>query len=165
MITIITASISGICCIIIRNVFQNQLETNKSEVFYISNAMIAGVIAITPCCRGIEVWQSVIIAICSSLIYHAGSRILHKFEIDDPLEMSQKYGLMSLWGIIAAGLFDRSKGYFSTGSAHQLGIQLTGAISIFSIAAAVSSIMFYILKKRRRFRTGHIYQMIGFDEV
>ena len=90
---------------------------------------------------------------------------MHKFEIDDPLEMSQKYGLMSLWGIIATGLFDRSKGFFSTGSVQQLGIQLAGAISILSIAAAVSSIMFYILKKRRRFRTGHIYQMIGFDEV
>lgn len=127
--------------------------------------MIAGVIAITPCCRGIEVWQSVIIATCSCLIYNAGSRILYKFEFDDPLEMSLTYGLMSFWGIIATGLFDRKKGLFSTGSAEQLGIQFTGAIAIISITAAVSSIMFYIMKKRRRFRTGHIYQMIGFDGV
>ena len=146
MITIITASISGLCCIMIRNMFWTHFENTKSDVFYISNAMIAGVIAIAPCCRGIEVWQSFIIAICSCFIYSGGSRILHKFEIDDPLEMSQKYGLMSFWGIIATGLFDRSKGFFSTGSAQQLGIQLTGAISIISIAAAVSSTMFYILK-------------------
>ena len=79
--------------------------------------------------------------------------------------MSLTYGLMSFWGIIATGLFDRNTGLFATGSAQQLGIQLTGAISIGLIAAVVSSIMFFILKKRRRFRTGHIYQILGFDTV
>ena len=90
---------------------------------------------------------------------------MHRFGFDDPLEMSLTYGLMSLWGLIATGLFDRNKGLFATGSAQQLGIQLSGAISISSMAAVVSTIMFYILKKRRRFRTGHIYQIIGLDGV
>ena len=91
--------------------------------------------------------------------------MLFKFECDDPLENALTYGLMSFWGIIATGLFDRKKGLFSTGSAEQLGIQFTGAIAIVTITAVISSMMFYILKKRRRFRVGHIYQMIGFDAI
>ena len=70
-----------------------------------------------------------------------------------------------MWAIIAAGIFDQERGFFYTGNAHQLGIQLIGAFAYSLWAALLSFLFFYALKKNGRLRVNIIYEIIGLDFI
>lgn len=91
--------------------------------------------------------------------------MLHRFEIDDPLDTTQVHGLCGFWAIIAKGIFDRDQGIFATGLANFIGIQFIGAITITLWAATLSFIFFYTLKRQNRLRIGLIYEIIGIDFI
>ena len=78
--------------------------------------MLSGVISVAAPCTGIEIWHGVLIALAACLFYQIGSRLLIRYEIDDPLEASLVYGVQGFWGIVAAGIFDKNKGWLYTGN-------------------------------------------------
>ena len=49
--------------------------------------------------------------------YALGSKLLIKFEIDDPQEAFLIFGVQGLWGVLSVGFFNRSEGLLSTGGA------------------------------------------------
>ena len=117
MITILAMSNCGLSTIVIKSIFYpTNAKRNHFGVYSICNGMLSGVISVAAAATGIEIWSGIIIALFASLLYQIGSRLLIKFEIDDPLEASLVFGLQGFWGIIAAGIFDRNKGWLYTGS-------------------------------------------------
>jgi ammonia channel protein AmtB len=45
-----------------------------------------------------------------------------RYEIDDPLDITQVHGFCGIWSVIAVGVFDIERGFFYTGNPQQLGI-------------------------------------------
>jgi len=115
MITILASSVSGLGYISLRSFFNGIGHGNNYGCFYISNAMLSGAVSIAAACDSIDVWHAVVISFVGCLLYSVGSKLLIKFELDDPLEAFLVYGVQGLWGTVAAGLFDRNVGLLNTG--------------------------------------------------
>ena len=49
------------------------------------------------------------------MLYSVGSKMLIKFELDDPMEAFLVYGVQGFWGAIAVGIFHKEKGLLATG--------------------------------------------------
>ena len=97
------------------------------------------------------------------MLYSVGSKLLIKFELDDPMESFLIYGIQGLWGTISVGLFDNKKGLLNTGDGSQLMIQVGGALAIIFWTASISFAVFTMIKKQSRFRVGKIFEVIGLD--
>ena len=147
MITILASSVSGLAYISLRSFFNSIVHGNNYGCFYISNAMLSGTVSIAACCDAIDVWHSVTISFIGCLLYSTGSKMLIKFELDDPIESFLIYGVQGLWGTIAVGLFHKTKGLISTGNGEQLLIQIGGAFAIIFWTASVSIAFFTMIKK------------------
>lgn len=63
-------------------------------------------VSVTACCDNIELWAAAIIGIIGSLIYTQTKKLVSKFEIDDPLDISEVHGFCGMWAILAVGIFD-----------------------------------------------------------
>lgn len=74
-------------------------------------------VSVTASCNNIELWAAAGIGIIGSAIYYQTQRLISRFEIDDPLDISEVHGFCGMWAIIAAGIFDQERGFFYTGNA------------------------------------------------
>ena len=64
---------------------------------------------------------------------------------------------------MAHGIFDNNTGLIFTGDFTQFLIQLLGCVVIIAWASGTSFIYFYSLKKVKKLRVGHIYEITGMD--
>lgn len=127
------------------------------------NGVLAGMVSVTASCNNIELWAAATIGVIGSQIYIQTKRLIQRFEIDDPLDISEVHGFCGIWAILAAGIFDQDKGLFYTGKSQQLNIQIIGALAYSCWAALLSFLFFYSLKKNGRLRVNLIYEIIGLD--
>lgn len=86
-------------------------------------------------------------------------------EIDDPLESSIIYGWMGVFSSIIVGFVDHDNGLIKARKFIQLGIQFTGIISIIAFTALLTFVLAMILKVHRRIRFGHIYEVVGLNNL
>lgn len=115
MITILASSVSGLAYITLISFFNNIVQGNNFGCFYISNAMLSGIVSIAASCTTIDVPSAMLISFLSCLLYSVGSKLSIKFELDDPIESFLIFGVQGLWGTIAVGLFDKQTGLVNTG--------------------------------------------------
>jgi len=83
---------------------------------------LAGLVSVTASCNNVELWAACCIGIIGSIIYSQSKKMITRYEIDDPLDISEVHGFCGIWSLISVGIFDIDRGFFYTGSAHQLGI-------------------------------------------
>tara|TARA_B110000285_G_C15055808_1_gene579492 strand:+ start:796 stop:945 length:150 start_codon:yes stop_codon:yes gene_type:complete len=48
--------------------------------------------------------------------------IIERFEIDDPLDITEVHGFCGIWSVISVGIFDIDKGFLYTGKFEQIAI-------------------------------------------
>ena len=84
MITIIAMSTAGLTYIAMRGWFNTIIHGNNFGCFYIANAMLSGAVSISASCDAIEVWHATIISFIGTILYSLGSKLLLRFEVDDP---------------------------------------------------------------------------------
>lgn len=165
MITIMAMSSSGLTFIAMVNWFTAIADSNNFTCFYITNAMLSGAVSISAACDHIEVWHAVIIALLGTFFYSLGSKLLLRFEVDDPQEAFLIFGVQGYWAALAVGFFDKNTGLISMNSAKQLLIQFLGASCLVLWTIFISIAFFTILKRHRRFRVGNIYEVVGLDQL
>ena len=68
----------------------------------------------------ISVVSAALIGIFASFCYDAASRLMTKFEIDDPMSCVQIHGAGGAWGLIAIGIFHNKNGLVTTASLNLL---------------------------------------------
>ena len=79
------------------------------------NAVLAGMVSVTAAANNVELWAAAIIGAIGSQIYIHSKTIVQRFEVDDPLDVSEVHGFCGIWSIIAVGIFDRNLGLLYTG--------------------------------------------------
>ena len=107
MITIMAMSTAGLTYIAMRGWFNTIIHGNNFGCFYITNAMLSGAVSISASCDAIEVWHATIISFVGTILYSLGSKLLLRFEVDDPQEAFLIFGVQGFWGTCAVGFFDR----------------------------------------------------------
>ena len=72
-------------------------------------------VSVSASSKNISLWASALIGAIGSFIYTLTKSILIRYEIDDPLDISEVHGACGIWSIIAIGVFDRDYGLIYTG--------------------------------------------------
>ena len=70
----------------------------------------------TASCNNITLYAASIIGVVGSLIYTTTKKLVYRYEIDDPLDVSEVHGFCGIWSVIAVGIFDVDRGFFYTGN-------------------------------------------------
>ena len=86
------------------------------------------------------------IGVIGSLIYTQSRKLVQRYEIDDPLDITEVHGICGIWSVIAVGIFDLDYGLIYTGDGRKLGIQILGAVSYILWSLLLAFIFFYALK-------------------
>jgi len=116
------------------------------NVHTLCNGVIAGLVSVTASCGKVELWSAAIIGMIGSFVFLQTKNLVTRFEIDDPLDISEIHGFCGIWSILAVGIFDIQTGLIYTGAVKQLGVQFVGAVAYAVWAALLSFMFFYSLK-------------------
>ena len=92
------------------------------NVYAVCNGVLAGMVSVTASCNNIDLWAAAIIGVIGGMIYMQSKKIITRFEIDDPLDVSEVHGFCGAWSVIAVGIFDKQHGFLLTGNPMQLTI-------------------------------------------
>ena len=115
MNTVISAAASGFLVAIMtqfQNSFDSKARIQERQILYhfnvhqLCNGVLAGMVSVTASCNNIELWAAAGIGIIGSAIYYQTQKLISRFEIDDPLDISEVHGFCGIWAILAAGIFD-----------------------------------------------------------
>lgn len=131
MNTIISSASSGLFIVFMvsknniliddQKVAQTQLLMNYN-VHILCNGILAGLVSVTAACARIELWAAAVVGTFGGIIFYYSRTVFHRFEIDDPLEVTEIHAVCGIWSLLAVGLFDVKTGLVYTGQASQLGI-------------------------------------------
>ena len=86
------------------------------NVHQLCNGVLAGLVSVTAACNSISLWAACFIGCIGSVIYVQTKKLVSRYEIDDPLDITQVHGFCGIWSVIAVGIFDPDKGFFYTGA-------------------------------------------------
>lgn len=165
IITAMCMAFSGFLFFFIQ-MFESKTKSGRmviNEPVPILYAMIAGLVASTSSCGYIDEIGAGIVGSTSAVIYWVCSKIVKRFEIDDPIETFQTHFACGSWGIIAVGLFHTEKGLFYSGKPELLGYQLLYLLSFYAWGSAIGFGFFTACSQFNRIRIDQIYEIIGVD--
>ena len=86
--------------------------------------------------------------------------------IDDPINAGTVNASNGIWGLIAVGIFDNTKGFVSSNKAEMgkfFGYQICGMVVIIAWTAILNFFLFSIMKKFGILRVSLISEIIGCD--
>ena len=162
VVTTMSAAFGGIVSFLVSS-FLNK----KYDVCAFANGILAGLVGITAGCGNMDVPASCGIGMVSGVIVVLSSNLLQKLKIDDPVDAFSVHGACGIWGVVAAGLFDKDLGLFTgeEGDFHAaLGPNLVGILAIATWSAGVSTPIFLVLLKLNLLRASEAEQMEGLDQ-
>ena len=122
---------------------------SRYDISAICNGLMSGFVAITGSVDNVQPWQAVIIGLAGGIVYSLACKISNYLQVDDPLEASAVHGFVGIWGVIAVGIFDNSRGLISGADDGKLGffgVQILGAFVIIAWVAFVSGAYFLLMK-------------------
>jgi Amt family ammonium transporter len=125
--------------------------TKKADLSIAMNGALAGLVAITAPCAFVDPWAAIVIGIVAGVVIVAGTELLDKLRIDDPVGAVPVHGINGIWGTAAIGLFGKSSlgvandGLFFGGGLTQLGIQLIGALAVAAFVLVGMGIVFKLI--------------------
>ena len=73
-------------------------------------------VSVTASAHNIDLWSASLIGLIGSLIYTSTRKLINRFEIDDPLDITEIHGFCGIWSVIAVGIFDKDCGLLYKGS-------------------------------------------------
>ena len=115
MNTLLSASAGGIMATVLKpHVMGTYTKKRRIDTTALCNGILGGLVAVSAPCGNIQPWAAFMIGVISGAVYVGACKFLHRFGVDDPLEASAVHGFCGAWGVIATGIFDRSKGLLSS---------------------------------------------------
>lgn len=124
----------------------------KPDVSMSLNGSLAGLVAITAGCDTVSPASAAIIGIMAGFVVVFGIEFIDKVcKIDDPVGAVGVHGMCGALGTLCVGLFSDgagtdTKGLFTGGGAHLLGIQFIGFIATAAWVVVTMVIVFQVIK-------------------
>lgn len=119
----IIAGASGGITVVVLHYFLNQNDKRKKySLVMICNGNLAGLVAVTGSCDLIELWAAFVIGILGGATYIGFAILMHKLQIDDPVDAFPIHGGCGLVGAQFPGWFSVEHGIFYGHSAYQWGV-------------------------------------------
>ena len=167
MNTIIGAGAGGVTNAYLRPViFKTYSKYAKHDLFAACDGVFAGLVGITACCNNVEVWTAFVVGVISALISIGAIALVKRCGIDDPINAAAIHTSCGIWGLIAVGIFDNSKGLISGNKPEMgrfFGYQICGAVVIIAWTLACNIPLFFTMKYSKILRVPLVYEIIGLD--
>ncbi|OQX69754.1 MAG: ammonia permease [Sorangiineae bacterium NIC37A_2] len=151
-------------------------RVGKPDLGLTLNGCLAGLVAITAPCAFVTGPMSILIGAIGGVIVVEGVIMFDKIKIDDPVGATSVHLLNGIFGTLAIGLFGdvgvakaiadvdlASGGLLVGGGAAQLMIQLKGVVVVGIYAFAVSSLVWFVIKKTMGLRVSAEDEEMGLD--
>ena len=128
---------------------------------------------ITAGCAVTEPWAALVCGSLGALVIHFSSKLLLKFQIDDPLEAAPMHGFCGAFGVLWVGFMAKKEyaeaqgaraGAFYEGGGKQLGAQIVGILVIIAWTCGTIGPFFMLMKKFNLLRTTVEEETLGLDE-
>lgn len=175
--TTIAPAVATVVCMIF-----TWLKYGKPDVSMCLNASLAGLVAITAPCDVTDAVGALVIGAVAGLLVVFGVWLLdYKLKIDDPVGAVAVHMMNGIWGTFAVGLFAtdtapgfaiamesgaiKGKGLFYGGGFEQLGLQITGIVTVAAWTAVTITITFLVIKAVIGLRATPEEELIGLDST
>lgn len=164
--TTIAPAVATVVCMIF-----TWIRYGKPDVSMCLNASLAGLVAITAPCDVVDGTGAIIIGAVAGLLVVFGVWFCdYVAHVDDPVGAVAVHCLNGIWGTIAVGLFATTSapestinGLFYGGGFKQLGIQLTGLVTVLAWTAVTMVIVFKLIEKTIGLRVSEEEEIVGLD--
>jgi Amt family ammonium transporter len=127
----------------------------KPDLSMALNGILGGLVGITACCDCMNHWQAMIVGAVAGVLVIAGTLMLEKLKIDDPVGAWPVHGLCGIWGCLAIGILTPTVASFAT--------QLKGTVIISAWSFVTMLILFSILKAVGLLRVSPEEEQQGLD--
>lgn len=141
--------------------------------FSLFRGVIAGSIAVAGGAIHYKVWISPFIGISGGVTYGLFSIVMHKFKIDDPLEIFSAHAMPALVALIMTIFFDKKEGLFfkleeeikDEGSDEVMIIMGSNVLGIIMIVLWTTffTLVFFAIIKRCLLRVSKTTEIVGSD--
>ena len=181
--TTIAPAIATVVCMIF-----TWIKYGKPDVSMCLNASLAGLVAITAGCDVTDALGAAVIGAVAGLLVVFGVWLLdYRLHVDDPVGAVAVHCLNGIWGTLAVGLFATDKapafargygdgvtyganqiagvGLFYGGGWSQLGLQITGVLTVGAWAAVTITITFLVIKALIGLRVSEEEEIVGLDAM
>ena len=166
MTTTIAPAVATVACMIF-----TWIKYGKPDVSMCLNASLAGLVGITAGCDVTDAFGALVIGLVAGLLVVFGvwfcDNIAH---VDDPVGAVAVHCVNGIWGTLAVGLFatdtapeNTINGLFYGGGFAQLGIQITGIVSVLAWTAVTMFIVFKLIDKTVGLRVSEEEEIEGLD--
>jgi Amt family ammonium transporter len=124
MNTIIAGAAGGLISALLKPfIFRTYSHNMRYDISALCNGTLGGLVSITGACNNVQPVAAFFIGLGGGIVYCFGARLCILVEVDDPIEASAVHGFCGVWGLIAVGIFDNTKGLlYGTESIHTRGV-------------------------------------------
>ena len=149
--------------------FLTWVRYGKPDVSMTLNGSLAGLVAITAGCDTVSPWAAALIGLFAGFVVVYGIEFVDKkLHVDDPVGAVGVHGLCGAFGTLCVGLFSDgtgtdTKGLFTGGGAHLLGVQALGVVSVVAWVAVTMIIVFNLIKHTMGLRASEHDEIVGLD--
>jgi len=135
------------------------------------NGLLAGLVAITPCCAYVSVESAIIIGAVSGILVVLSVMFFDKRKLDDPVGALSVHLVHGVLGTLFVGLFAQDgicgistpNGLFFGGGTGLLASQALGVVSVAAFVFPLSLLTFFIIKKTMGLRVTAREEIEGLD--
>jgi ammonium transporter, Amt family len=140
------------------------IRYGKPDTSITLNGGLAGLVAITSGCDVVSTGGSAIIGCIAGIIVVYSIEFFDKIvKIDDPVGTISVHGMCGVAGTIMTGLFSVQDGLLYTGSITLFTNQIIGLVSLSIYILAITSVLFFFLKKTIGIRISADEETHGFN--
>jgi len=140
----------------------------KPDASMTMNGALAGLVAITAPCAVVSPGASIVIGLIAGVLVVLSVEFLDKtLKVDDPVGAVSVHGVNGVFGTLAVGIWGNvdgvAVGVLHGGGFHQLGVQLTGVVSVAAWVMGASLVLFLAIKAVFGLRVSEKEELIGLD--
>ncbi len=167
---LITTNTAGVTALLAATITA-WLVIGKPDLGMSINGLLAGLVAITPCCAYVSVTSSLIIGLISGILVVLSVMFFDRIRLDDPVGALSVHLVHGVLGTLFVGLFAQdgiggissANGLFFGGGFELLGKQALGVVCVGGFVFAVSLFLWFVIKKTIGLRVSRKEEIEGLD--
>lgn len=167
---LVTTNTAGIVAILTATA-TSWIVIGKPDLGMSINGLLAGLVAITPCCAFVSVTSSLIIGAISGILVVLSVMFFDRIKLDDPVGAISVHLVHGVLGTLFVGLFAQDgvggistpNGLFFGGGLELLGVQALGVLSVGAFVFVSTTIIWLLIKYTMGMRVSKKEEIEGLD--
>jgi Amt family ammonium transporter len=145
------------------------LKHKKPDMALTMNGALAGLVAITASCSVVNPISAILIGLLAGALVIWGVHLLDHVGVDDPVGAIPVHGFNGVFGTLMVGFFGQKAlgapldGLLFGGGLTQLGIQVTGVLSVAAFITISMGVVFLVINKTIGLRVSAKEELQGLD--